>query len=285
MGEGHFLEDLVGELGLGGKVVLEAETVDSGVDLQEVELVAVDLVNDLLDAVHESLGGAMDRVLEDLLRGAVFVDDTFVHEEDAGAYVAGEAHLVGDDEHRQSFLGELAHDAEDLSDHGRVESGGGLVEEDGLRVHGERTGDGDPLLLSARKGIGMDVGLLGHADLLQKLHGLLAGFFLGGAEQLHGGVGDIFEDGHVVEEVETLEDHAHLAAHLVERVALGCDVFALEEDLPAGGRLEHVDGAQKSALSRAGRADDADDFSLADLAVDILQDGDGAAVGIDEGLG
>src|SRR5919112_2055346 len=62
---------------------------------------------------------------------------------------AGEAHLVGDDDHGHAVAGERGHHVEDLVDHLRVERRGGLVEEHHLGVHRQRAGDGDPLLLAA----------------------------------------------------------------------------------------------------------------------------------------
>jgi hypothetical protein len=52
------------------------------------------------------------------------------------------------DEHRHTAASQIPHHHEHLSDELRVERGGDLVEEHHVRVHHQRTGDGDPLLLT-----------------------------------------------------------------------------------------------------------------------------------------
>ena len=52
---------------------------------------------------------------------ALLDHDAAVHEDDLVADLAGEADLVGDDEHRHPFLGQLAHRVEDLFDELGVE--------------------------------------------------------------------------------------------------------------------------------------------------------------------
>ena len=57
--------------------------------------------------------------------------------------------FVGYAEHGHAGGGQLAHGVEHFLDHLRVERRGRLVEQHDLRLHGERAGDGDPLLLTA----------------------------------------------------------------------------------------------------------------------------------------
>ena len=58
-------------------------------------------------------------------------------------------HLVGHDHHGHAVLGERAHHRQHLADQLGIERGGRLVEQDRLRLHRERAGDRDALLLSA----------------------------------------------------------------------------------------------------------------------------------------
>src|SRR5690625_1110809 len=89
------------------------------------------------------------RVREELL-GFSDLDDLSVrHEHDAIGRPAREAHLVGDDHHRHTLLRQFDHRVEHLVDHLRVQGRGGLVEEHQLRLHRERPGDRDALLLTA----------------------------------------------------------------------------------------------------------------------------------------
>ena len=203
---------------------------------------------------------------------ALLEDDAFVHEDDTAADVPGEGHLVRDDEHGHALVGKTLHDGEDLADHLGVERARRFVEQEDLRVHGQRAGDGHALLLAAGElaGLGVDIG--GHADLFKIAHGLLVRLVFAAAENLHLADHAVFEDGHVVEEIEGLEDHADVGAVFGGVDALAGDVFAVVEDLAARRGLEQVDAAQERRFAGAGGADDGDDVALADGKVDIAQD-------------
>jgi hypothetical protein len=108
-------------------------------------------------------------VREELLRRVLLDDAAVVHEDHAVGGAPGEAHLVGDDDHGHAVSGEVGHDVEDLVDHLRVERRGRLVEEHHGRVHRQRPGDGDALLLPAGQLRGVLVGLAGDADPLEQL--------------------------------------------------------------------------------------------------------------------
>ena len=62
----------------------------------------------------------------------------------------------------------VLHHLQDLADQLRVEGGGGLVEQHHRGLHRQGAGDGDPLLLSARKLDGQGVGLRFELDLRQQ---------------------------------------------------------------------------------------------------------------------
>ena len=83
---------------------------------------------------------------------------------DLVADLFGEADLVGDDEHRHPFRGELAHRVEDLFDELGVERGGDLVEEHHVRFHRQRPGDRDALLLAAGEPFRVLVDFVAEAD-------------------------------------------------------------------------------------------------------------------------
>ena len=92
-----------------------------------------------------------------------------VEHDDPVGDAAGEVHLVGDHDHGHALIGERLHDAQHLADRLRVERRGRLVEQHQRRLHRERAGDRDPLLLAAGELRRMLVGLLGEADLAQQL--------------------------------------------------------------------------------------------------------------------
>jgi uncharacterized membrane protein YfcA len=89
-----------------------------------------DLGQEVLGARAALLGLAEEGVL-----GAVLDDAAGVHEDDAVADLAGEAHLVRDAHHGHALLGQLHHHVEHLADHLGVERRGGLVEQHDDRVH------------------------------------------------------------------------------------------------------------------------------------------------------
>src|SRR5262249_53144238 len=98
---------------------------------------------------EERLRSLLLRIGEHLARWAGFDDDAAVHEHHLVGDFAGEAHLVGHDDHRHAVDRELPHHVEHLADQLRVERGRRLVEEHQLGIHGQRTRDRHPLLLPA----------------------------------------------------------------------------------------------------------------------------------------
>ena len=97
-------------------------------------------------------------MVDDLLWGALLHDVAAFHEDHPGGDLTGKADFVGDYHHGHAVGGKLLHDRQHLADHFRIQGGSGLVEEQNVRVHSQRPGDGHPLLLTAgqlgRKGRG-----------------------------------------------------------------------------------------------------------------------------------
>ena len=169
------------------------------------------------------------------------------------------------------FGGQLPHDLQHLAYHLRVQGGGGLVEQQHLRVHGQGPGDGHPLLLAAGDlpWLGVDVG--GHAHLFQIAQGAPAGVLLVLLQHLHLAHHAVFQHGHVIEQVKGLKHHTHMGA-----VGGGVDaparhVLPVVQDLPGGGGLQQVDAPQQGGLAGAGGADDAGDVSPGYREVDVPQ--------------
>src|SRR5690242_12234335 len=103
----------------------------------------------LEDLAEEGLRALLPGGGEDLRRVAALDDDAGVHEDRHVGHLAGEADLVGHDDHGHALLGQAAHDVEDLPDELRVEGAGRLVEQHELGPHRQRSRDGDALLLTA----------------------------------------------------------------------------------------------------------------------------------------
>ena len=158
---------------------------------------------------------------------------------------------MGDNRHGHAGLCKLFHDVKHLADHLGVEGGGRLVKEHDFRFHSQRAYNGDTLLLSARKHRGIGVGLIGQADTLQKLHGNLVRLRLRLELQAYRRKGDVFLHRHMREEIEVLEDHAHLPPVQVKVHFFGSNVHPVENDLARSGLLQQVQAAEEGGLAGA----------------------------------
>ena len=183
---------------------------------------------------------------------------------------------MGNDDHCHTLVGKLFYKREDLSDHFGIERAGGLIKKDDLRIHCKRPYYGDTLLLSAREGRRIFVCLILKSYTGKELVRILMLFFfycaggfdiaaalsedpcdgiekslLPGGSQPDGKRSHcyILNDRFVVEQIELLEYHSHMAAVLVYVHLHINEVFALKHN-GAGGRVLHtVQAAQKCRLS------------------------------------
>ena len=215
----------------------------------------------------------MAGVREELVGRGVLDDLALVDHRDEGGRPAGEAHLVGDDDHRHALPGELLHDRQDLADQLRIEGRGGLVEEHHLRVHHQCPGDRDPLLLAARQLTRVERRPGGQADARQHVARLLARLGLRSPADLGQADHHVLERAHVWKQVEALEDHPDLRP-LACQLRLGetgsatpvadAQAAALEADLAGVDRLEEGQTAKHRALARSRRPEDRPDIAPLD---------------------
>ena len=223
----------------------------------------------------------MARVAEDVLGLALFDDAAAVHEDDAVGYLAGEGHLVSDDDHRHPIRGQLAHHREDLTDEFGVQSRGRLVEEHELGLHGQRSGDGDPLLLTAGQVPRIGAAAVPEADSGEEGLCLLARGRLAFAPDLYRCLHDVLEGGHMREQVEPLEDHPDLSAlcrhgfvgELVEDTlpVVVAHELPVDPDSPAVDALQEVDASQERRLAGAGGPEQTDHLTGRNVHVDPLE--------------
>ena len=109
----------------------------------------------------------------------------------------------------------------------------------------------------------------GQVDQLQHaLHAALD-FILGHLFELEA-EGNIVKHVQVREQGILLENRVHAA--LVGRNIK--DILALKEELAARGRLETSNDAQRGGFSASGGPEKSNEFFLADIQVDVIQDGD-----------
>ena len=75
------------------------------------------------DSLQEFQGSRLRRFAEDPFRRPLLDDEAVIQEHDAIGDLAREAHLVGGDDHRHPFGGEVTHDIQHLTDEaGRARS-------------------------------------------------------------------------------------------------------------------------------------------------------------------
>src|SRR5205823_3467728 len=87
------------------------------------------------DAPQEILSALMLRLTQHLARHPLLDDPAGVDEDQAVGDFAREAHFVRDHDHGHALLGEQSHHRKHFTDELGIERGGGLVEQDGLRLH------------------------------------------------------------------------------------------------------------------------------------------------------
>ena len=185
---------------------------------------------------------------------------------------------MGHHHHGHAHLGQLLHNVQHLANHFRVQGAGGLVKQHDLRLHAQGTDNGDPLLLTAGKLGGVSPRPVGKAHTGQQGHGLFLGLGLGFSQKLGGAKGQIFQNGHMGEQVEMLEHHAHLLTVQVDVDLFGGEGGTVKGDLTAGGTLQQVQAAQEGGLAAAGGADDHQHIALMDIYAYAVQGVDAAAV-------
>src|ERR671921_636430 len=223
------------------------------------------------DLIQEALGALVLGVLEEVLGGTDLHDASLVHEDYPVGDAPREAHLVGHDNHSHAAASEVGHRFEDLDYHLRVQGRGRLIKKHDLGLHRQPTGYGDPLLLTPRKALRIFVGLLGDADPLEEPRAALVGLLRRDVLDLHWGELDVLGDRHVRIQVELLEDHADLAAQLVEARSSVVELHGVHNELAGGDLLEAVDAPEQRALPRPRRPDDDHDFSLVNSEIYVLE--------------
>ena len=92
------------------------------------------------------------RILPDQLRRLLPVSythlDVYKRQDDTVRDLPGKVHLVRDNYHRRPALGQLPYDPQHLACELWVKRARRLVKAEDIRVHGERAGYGDALLLA-----------------------------------------------------------------------------------------------------------------------------------------
>ena len=196
---------------------------------------------------NEARNEAVFRVDVDLFCGADLLDLARAHHGDPVGHGQGFFLVVGhEDEGDPGFkLQPLQLDLHFLAQL-QVQRRQGFIEEEDLRLRGQRTCQRHALLLAAGKLAGSAPG---HGvKLHQGQHLGCAGLHLGGGAAQH-----LQPEGHVLRDSEVWEKRIALE-HRVDRTAVRRqrgDVGAIQQDRPARGHLEPRNQAQKRGLAAA----------------------------------
>ena len=196
--------------------------------------------------------------------------------------MGGEAHLVGDDEHRHAFGREALHHLQHFADQLGIERRGWLVEQHEAGLHRQRPGDGDALLLAARETRRIGVGLGGEPDPGQHRHCAIRRFAACKSAHAPERLGDIAERRHMRPKIEVLEHHADLAPHLAQGArrhwparsvgrVLVADQPAVDAQIAGIVRLQEIHASEQRALARPAGPNQADDLRAPDREVDVAK--------------
>ncbi len=247
-------------------------------------------------AAQQPHGVRVPRVGEDVLGRALFDEPAGVQDADPLAEAHDQSEVVRDQQDGGvDAPAQLLDEVEDLRLHGGVEAGGGLVEDEQLRVDGERHGDDDTLLLPAgeferiaaqgRVGVGD-----GHAA--QALARLLERRLLVQALVIVVDLGELVADLHRRAQRlrRVLVDHGHLAAAPLAQGLLAqlADVLAVDQhptvvERAVGGEVAHG-GHGEGGLAAARLADEAVGLAALDLERDALEHRQPAAAAVERDL-
>ena len=96
------------------------------------------------------------------------------------------------------------------------------------------------------------------------------GFVLGHDFQMNRSQRHIIHDIQMVKQIEMLEYHTDILAHLIDIRMLVGNVVSIHQNLACGSCLQLIQAAQEGGLSTSGGSQEYHHFSLADVHTDVL---------------
>ncbi|CAA9394552.1 MAG: hypothetical protein AVDCRST_MAG64-1369 [uncultured Phycisphaerae bacterium] len=173
------------------------------------------------------------------------------HDADVRAVLGHVRQDVRRHDQRLALLAQLAQELAELHPAGRVEPGGGLVEQHDRRAGQHRPRDADPLPHAARQRLDLLSRLLGQPDLLQPEVDPLADLGRRHVVAL-GDEAEVVADGELLVHRGRVRREPDPAERLGRA---GHERLAVDAHHPAAGRLEPGGGAEERGLARAVGAD------------------------------
>ena len=167
---------------------------------------------------------------------------------------------MGNHDHGAALLGQLANHQQHLVDQFRLEGRGRLIEQHHLRVHGQGTGNRDPLLLPAGQALRVHMAFLQHADPRQQGLGLGLDLILVAFEDDAGAHHHVLQHRHMRPQIERLKNHGQTRTHPLDlplkaprttaaQVRRQIQLLAMHAQLAAVGKLQQVHAAQQGAFA------------------------------------
>src|SRR5678815_1464326 len=165
----------------------------------------------------------------------------------------GEARIVRHHADRRSLAMQILQDFHYCFTGARIEVSGGLVGEQDRRLSSQCAGDGNTLLLAARKLRWIMSYTMRHADSLQCLHD--APFAVSGWHFLTVGQWqlDVFVDGQITNQIEALKDEANLLipnARSLSKIKI-LDCLSVQRIAAGGRRIQKPNDRQQSRFAAA----------------------------------
>ncbi len=160
---------------------------------------------------------------------------------------------MGDQDDRDpQILDHLAKHGDHQFSIDRIQCRGGFIRQQEPGIQGQGPGDGHPLLLSSRQLGRIGLGMGGQADVVKQFVDPVLDLLLGSAPEAQR-IGDVFPDGLSHEEVEVLEDDAHLPPLIAEHLLrLIHQVQAVKPDFTLIGFGQKIQTAYQGGFARPG---------------------------------
>ena len=224
------------------------------------------------EAVHEGGRG----IVVNISRRPDLFDTALVHDHHAVGDFERLFLVVGDEDRGDvDFRMQRAQPLPQFFAHLGVERAKRLVEQQDPRLDRKRAGQCDALTLATGQLAGIAVRQPVELHEIQQLldAGADRGLVLADGARLHAQAeGDVFEHRHVAEQRVVLEHETDmaLARAMAERV------LAVDPHFPGVGPVEPGDDPQQRGLARTRRAEQRQQFALADFQIDIVERREGA---------
>ena len=187
------------------------------------------------------------------------------HPDGTAGILVSQFRVVGDHDH-QTVLGDLFQNLHNLQAGLGIQSAGGLVSQDDIRVVNDGTSNGHALHLTAGHLVGLFLQLIAQTHPLQGFLGALTALTLGNAGQSQGQF-HVGQHGLVGDQVVALEHKANrvVAVSIPIPVLVVLGGAAVDDQVTIGVLIQTADNVQQRGLAATGRSQNGHKFAFAKL--------------------